>query len=91
MKCAHFARGAQRAEALIFAGVGDGVQHQLYKKGVPGGSRRGPEAAFRIADLGSFRRDAAAEGGLSGDGMRAARALAVADGKESGRPHGRTP
>src|SRR5688572_25877415 len=30
-------------------------------------------------------------GGLTRDAMRAERALVVADGKESGRPHGRTP
>ena len=94
MKCAHFARGAERAEVSVATGVGDGVEHGIHKKGVPEGSGRGPEAAlricvFQIADLGSFLRDAAAEGGLSGDAMRAKRALAVAVGKESGRPHGR--
>ena len=42
MKRAHFARGAQRAEVADVAGVGEGVEQQLYKKEAPGGSRRGP-------------------------------------------------
>jgi hypothetical protein len=50
MKSAHGADGAQRAEVLRTVGVAEGVEQQLYKKEVRGGSRRGPGRVRAASD-----------------------------------------
>ena len=37
-----FRSRAQRADVAIVAGVGEGAEQEIHKKGVPGGSRKGP-------------------------------------------------
>ena len=46
IKCAHGGDGAQRAEVVSGARVGERAEQETHKKEVPGGSRGGPDGSW---------------------------------------------